>query len=166
MFRNYNPALGRYLESDPIGLAGGINTYNYAANNPYKYVDPSGLLTWAERQLVPGEVVDNAKTTVGRICETCTSAEIEQMTDSVLDNVSLSDGLEFNNIDPNANPMALSGEQDAIVQDQIRQMEDPALKAKATAEYQAAKAKGRVTVEIGQAKPPQPNSSSSKKVNE
>ncbi len=43
MFRNYNPALGRYMESDPIGLAGGLNTYNYAINNPYSYVDPDGL---------------------------------------------------------------------------------------------------------------------------
>jgi RHS repeat-associated protein len=41
-FRNYDPSLGRYEESDPIGLAGGINTYVYVAADPLRYVDPFG----------------------------------------------------------------------------------------------------------------------------
>ena len=40
--RTYDPSTGRYLESDPIGLQGGLNTYGYALQNPLKYSDPYG----------------------------------------------------------------------------------------------------------------------------
>jgi len=42
-FRDYDPAIGRYVESDPIGLAGGINTYSYALLDPVSLYDPYGL---------------------------------------------------------------------------------------------------------------------------
>lgn len=43
-FRDYDPALGRYAESDPIGLYGGINTYAYANNSALLLVDVKGLV--------------------------------------------------------------------------------------------------------------------------
>jgi RHS repeat-associated protein len=42
--RDYDPATGRYAQSDPIGLAGGINTFSYGNANPLTYGDPMGLV--------------------------------------------------------------------------------------------------------------------------
>lgn len=42
-FRTYDPSTGRYLESDPIGLSAGPNTYSYVGASPLSFIDALGL---------------------------------------------------------------------------------------------------------------------------
>ncbi|MCG8430496.1 MAG: RHS repeat-associated core domain-containing protein [Candidatus Omnitrophica bacterium] len=50
--RYYKPSVGRFINKDPIGLAGGINLYGYVGGNVVNLIDPMGL------RVVPSWVVD------------------------------------------------------------------------------------------------------------
>lgn len=43
-FRDYEAGTGRYVESDPIGLLGGVSTFSYALGNPLSHKDARGLI--------------------------------------------------------------------------------------------------------------------------
>ncbi len=59
-FRWYDPETGRFLQSDPIGIEGGLNVYAYLEGNPVWSVDPDGLIpiegvTWPPEIITPAE---------------------------------------------------------------------------------------------------------------
>ncbi len=61
-FRDYDPSIGRYVESDPIGLKGGRNTFGYVGQSPLSGYDPRGL------EIVPGGPSDGPGIPLVEIC--------------------------------------------------------------------------------------------------
>jgi RHS repeat-associated protein len=61
MFRTFDPATGRYLEPDPIGLRGGVHLFLYAHADPLKYTDSHGLSPWSDAREIARYSAINAE---------------------------------------------------------------------------------------------------------
>ncbi|HFH0721603.1 TPA: RHS repeat-associated core domain-containing protein [Shigella flexneri] len=63
LHRYYDPDVGRFMVTDPIGLRGGLNLYSYAPN-PLKYADPLGLTPCAVSNQKANRLLDSSETKV------------------------------------------------------------------------------------------------------
>jgi RHS repeat-associated protein len=60
-FRDYDPSIGRYIESDPIGLRGGLNIYGYAGSRPIVRFDRLGLYAGDSHSHMTKDALDGDK---------------------------------------------------------------------------------------------------------
>jgi RHS repeat-associated protein len=74
-FRDYDPATGRYPTSDPIGLAGGLNTYSHAYNSPLRTKDARGLATEEDEE----EAEENAERWESEVTRTHVDEAVDQI---------------------------------------------------------------------------------------
>ena len=62
--RYYDPQTGQFTQPDPIGLAGGMNVYGFAAGDPVTYADPSGLVICTESRQQQQQIENTYQVTI------------------------------------------------------------------------------------------------------
>jgi RHS repeat-associated protein len=70
--RDYDPTTGRYIQADPLGLAGGNSLYGYALQNPSRFIDPTGENPLA----VPIAVCEVFPAACAKVAEICIAGAI------------------------------------------------------------------------------------------
>ena len=74
--RDYDATLGRYIESDPAGRAGGVNSYAYVSNDPIIGIDPYGL---CDKKITCETILPDGTTIGGRVAALSNQINSSQM---------------------------------------------------------------------------------------